>query len=199
MKYNDIVVAFTGAGISKSAGIPTFQDVPGISEKLSVDYKKSNLQDFEAVMNTLKENCSDKSPTPAHIALAKYKVPIITMNIDGLHQAAGSEYVLELHGNVNKNNIVLYGEQIHFAEDSVKLIYKCGDFCRENDALGTLLIIGTSMQTQFANYLSGMAQYYAELSVQFINEDADNKVQEFLNNAKLDLQETFFNEVQNDN
>ena len=51
----------------------------------------------------------------------------------------------------------------------------------------------------FLHYLSGMAQYYAELSVQFINEDADNKVQEFLNNAKLDLQETFFNEVQNDN
>ena len=193
----NIVVVLTGAGISKSAGIPTFQDIPGITDKLSVNYKKSNPKDFETVMNSLKANCSGKSPTPAHLELAKYKVPIITMNIDGLHQAAGSEYVLEIHGNVNKDNVVLYGEQIHFAEESVKLLYKCGDFCRDNVIVGNFLIIGSSMQTQFANYLAGMAEYYANLNVESINENADIEVPKFLKTIDLEMQEMFYQIVMN--
>ena len=148
----NIAIALTGAGISKSAGIPTFQEFPDIRDKLSVYYKKSHPREFDETMETLKKNCSGKSPTKAHFALAKYKIPIITMNIDGLHSAAGTDYVLEIHGNVDKNNVVLYGQSINYADESINLVYKCGSFCKSNNIDGILIIIGTSMQTQFANY-----------------------------------------------
>ena len=176
---NKVVIALTGAGISKSAGIPTFQEFPGISEKLSVTYKKNHPDGFNKIMEMFKENCLGKQPTKAHLKLAEYKIPIITMNVDGLHKAAGSKYVLEIHGNLEEENVVLYGQQIHYAEESVNLIYKCSKFCQSHDVDGVLLIIGTSMQTQFANYLASTAEE-AGLEIKFINEDADNQVTKFL-------------------
>lgn len=192
--FDGIVVSLTGAGISKAAGIPTFQEFPGITEKLSVTYKKSNPQEFNETMNMLKSNCTGKEPTQAHFSLAKYQVPIITMNIDGLHKAAGSEYVLEIHGNVYEDNVVLYGQQIHYAEESVELIYKCGMFCVESAVKGALLIIGTSMQTQFANYLATLAEN-AGLNVEYINENADEEVPKFLRNINVKQQQYFMNHV----
>ena len=191
---SNAVIALTGAGISKAAGIPTFQEFPGITEKLSVNYKKAHPQEFNETMDTLKANCSGKSPTQAHLILAKYKVPIITMNIDGLHKAAGSDYVLEIHGNVYEDNVVLYGQQIHYAEKSVNLIYKFGKFCKANDINGKLLIIGTSMQTQFANYLVTIADQ-VDLSIQFINENAEEEVPKSLINVNLKWQEYFLDDI----
>ena len=190
-----ICVAFTGAGISKTAGIPTFQEFPGITEKLSVTYKKNHPEEFNKVMNSLKSNCLGKSPTKAHLALAEYKIPLITMNIDGLHKDAGSQYVLEIHGNVYEDNVVLYGQQIHYAEESVKLLYKCSEFCETNDVNGMFLIVGTSMQTQFANYLSGMAQYYANLIIESINENADEEVPKLLHNIDMKYQQRFLDDI----
>ena len=180
-----ICAALTGAGISKAAGIPTFQEFPGITEKLSVAYKKAHPEEFNETMNTLKSN-----PTKAHISLAEYKIPIITMNIDGLHKAAGSDYVLEIHGNVYEDNVVLYGQQIHYADESLSLIYKCGLFCVDNDIKGSLLIVGTSMQTQFANYLAMIAEN-SSLSVKFINDNADEEVPKYLSNIDMKYQQIF--------
>lgn len=195
-----IAIALTGAGISKSAGIPTFQDFPGMSAKLSVQYKNSNPNDFNKTLNILKTNCTGKLPTKAHKALADSRIPIITMNVDGLHQAAGSDYVLEIHGNVFKNNVVLYGEQIHFAEESVNLIYQCQKFCKENFVSASLIIIGTSMQTNFPNYLVTIAERFnfadnIKLSVKFINEDADNEVPKVLKDIEQQSQMNFLNEL----
>ena len=185
-----ICAALTGAGISKAAGIPTFQEFPGITEKLSVAYKKAHPEEFNETMNTLKSNCTGKSPTKAHISLAEYKIPIITMNIDGLHKSAGSDYVLEIHGNVYEDNVVLYGQQIHYADESLSLIYKCGLFCVDNDIKGSLLIVGTSMQTQFANYLAMIAEN-SSLSVKFINDNADEEVPKYLSNIDMKYQQIF--------
>ena len=193
----NIAVALTGAGISKSAGIPTFQEFPDIKDKLSVDYKKSNPKEFNETMNLLKSNCSGKSPTKAHIALAEHKIPIITMNIDGLHQAAGSDYVLDIHGSVEKDNVVLYGQEIHFSEDSVKLLYKLSAFCKDYDSDGVFLIIGTSMQTQFANYLADMAVHFYNLKIESITENADELVPEFLMSINMEYQQMFFDEIFN--
>ena len=117
------------------------------------------------------------------------------MNIDGLHKDAGSEYVLEIHGNVYDDNVVLYSQQIHYAEESVKLLYKCSEFCNANNVNGMFLIIGTSMQTQFANYLSGMAQYYANLIIESINENADEEVPKILHNIDMKYQQRFLDDI----
>lgn len=60
------IVAFTGAGISKSAGIPTFEEIEGIKEKLSTEFKESNPKEFEEAINLLKTNVANKEPTKAH-------------------------------------------------------------------------------------------------------------------------------------
>ncbi len=180
MSKNKVVIALTGAGISKSAGIPTFQEFPGISEKLSINYKRSNPEDFSKVMSMLKSNCTGKTPTAAHLALAKYEIPIITMNVDGLHKAAKSKYILEIHGSFENDDVVLYGQQIHYAKESVELINRLENFCKRYDVDGILLIIGTSMQTQFANYLAMIAED-AGIKIKEINSNADEEVENFLN------------------
>lgn len=88
--------------------IPTFEEINGIKEKLSIGFKERNPNEFNKAINLLMSNVKDKKPTKAHKVLADLQMPIITMNIDGLHQKAGSRFVLEIHGNYERNNIVLY-------------------------------------------------------------------------------------------
>ena len=113
---NDNIVFFGGAGISTESGIPDFRSVDGLyGKKLKYppermlsrsfflshtgeffDYYRSNLMHLDAV------------PSTAHIKLfeleqaGKLKA-VVTQNIDGLHQKAGSKNVLELHGSVYRN------------------------------------------------------------------------------------------------
>ena len=147
------IIAFTGAGISKSAGIPTFEDIPEIKDKLSVEYKESNPEEFWEAINLLKNNVKDKEPTKAHKILAKNNIPIITMNVDGLHKKAGSKNVIEIHGNYIDDNIVLYGQQMHDSDLAINLIINIAKEAKENHEKAILLIIGSSMQTSFANLL----------------------------------------------
>ena len=93
------IIAFTGAGISKSAGIPTFLDTPGVKEKFSVEYREANPVDFYTEKLERVKMLHGKEPTKAHKALAELSIPIITMNIDCLHSKAGSRIVYEIHGN----------------------------------------------------------------------------------------------------
>ncbi|MCE4625331.1 MAG: NAD-dependent protein deacylase [Desulfurococcales archaeon] len=105
-------IALTGAGVSTASGIPDFRGPQGLwrkipSYKFSIDYFLENpgevwelyLQRFRAI-GALK-------PNPSHYALAKLESEsvlkaIITQNIDGLHQKAGSRNVIELHGTFKK-------------------------------------------------------------------------------------------------
>ena len=80
-----MIIAFTGAGISKESGIDTFQDRPGIREKLYRSYALAHPQEYREVMREFVNGMKDKEPNDAHIALAEYNIPIITMNVDGLH------------------------------------------------------------------------------------------------------------------
>ena len=172
------VIAFTGAGISKSAGIPTFEEIEGIKEKLSVEFREENPFEFRKAMNLLISNVKDKEPTMAHKILAKHNVPIITMNVDNLHKLAGSSTVIEIHGNYLKDNIVLYGEEMHDAEGALNLIINIAKEAEENNEIATLLIIGTSMQTAFAHVLARIAKAKG-MNVFFINDNADKKVELF--------------------
>jgi len=103
------VVAFTGAGISVESGIPDFRGAGGLWEKYDPS-EYATIEAFHAdpqkVWRMLKEigNLLENSrPNPAHLALSKLEDmghvrSVITQNIDGLHQEAGSKRVIEFHG-----------------------------------------------------------------------------------------------------
>ena len=93
------IIALTGAGISKQSHIPTFMERPDVREKLFRSYAKRHPEEYNEVIQQLKANMNGAKPNDAHLALAEYKIPIITMNIDGLHRLAGSD-ALELHGGL---------------------------------------------------------------------------------------------------
>lgn len=93
------IIAFTGAGISKQSNIPTFMERPDVREKLFRSYANSHHEEYNEVIKQLKANMNGAKPNDGHYALAEYHIPIITMNIDGLHKLAGSD-ALELHGGL---------------------------------------------------------------------------------------------------
>ena len=115
---SDNIVFFGGAGVSTESGIPDFRSESGIFNSLkkygaspeqlvSHSYYISNTEEFYTYY---KENLvfKDAEPNPAHIKLAELEKAgklkaVITQNIDGLHQKAGSKNVLELHGSIHRN------------------------------------------------------------------------------------------------
>ena len=114
------IIAFTGAGISKQSNIPTFMEAPEVRDKLFRSFAKTHHEEYNAVIRQLKENMRSAEPNDAHFALKEYNIPVITMNIDGLHAKAGTK-ALELHGGLPEddemdiawslyNKPVLYGD-----------------------------------------------------------------------------------------
>ena len=105
---------------------------------------------FNRVVQQMKDNMRGKEPNDAHRALAAYDIPIVTMNVDGLHQKAGSKTVIECHGNLEAGTMVLYGERA-FYEQAFDLLQQATDTADKNGQRKILLVIGTSYETQFAN------------------------------------------------
>jgi NAD-dependent deacetylase len=110
MRTAKSVAALTGAGISRESEIPTFRDEDGLWTRYDVDDVATpeafarDPQGVWAFHDMLRETMASARPNPAHMVLAKMEerypaFTIITQNIDGLHQAAGSKDVVELHGN----------------------------------------------------------------------------------------------------
>ena len=105
------VVALTGAGISTPSGIPDFRSAGGLWERedpmavASVCGFRADPRRFYAWFQPLLERILAARPNPAHVALAGIEragllKAVITQNIDGLHQRAGSREVYELHGHL---------------------------------------------------------------------------------------------------
>ena len=192
------IVAFTGAGISKASNVPTFQELGDIRNKLSRQFFNSNTKEFYELLLYMKKITDSALPNPAHIALAKYNVPVITMNIDCLHKRAGSTNLIEIHGNLeyvfcpkcNKKfdfetvresvycnkcnevlqpNVVLYGDSIPRYFDAINLI----GLAKE------LLVVGTSFYTSTASFMVDRAEA-AGIKVKIINENAENEVPSYL-------------------
>ena len=104
IKKSKRLVAFTGAGISVASGIPPFRGSDGLWSKydpscFDIDYflahPKESWRLIKKIFYSFLENVK---PNPAHYALAELGCPVITQNIDNLHQAAGSKDVIEYHG-----------------------------------------------------------------------------------------------------
>ena len=110
------IVFFGGAGVSTESGIPDFRSVDGLYHQkydyppetiLSHTFYRRHTDEFYRFYKD-KMLCLDAKPNAAHLALAKWEQEgklkaIVTQNIDGLHQAAGSKRVYELHGSVLRN------------------------------------------------------------------------------------------------
>lgn len=89
-----MVIAFTGARISKASGIPTFDEMGDLRNKLDRSFATHHKKEFDSIMANLKEVCGKAEPNDAHMALKEYDIPVITMNIDSLHNRAGSTQVI---------------------------------------------------------------------------------------------------------
>ncbi len=116
IESSDNIVFFGGAGVSTESHIPDFRSVDGLYHQ-QYDYPPETMLSHTFFMENTEEFFRfywnkmifpDAEPNNAHLALAhlekrgKLKA-VITQNIDGLHQAAGSREVLELHGSVHRN------------------------------------------------------------------------------------------------
>jgi len=111
------IVFFGGAGVSTESNIPDFRGVDGLYHQeyeyppetiISHSFYRSKPKEFYGFYKN-KMLFPDAKPNPAHLALAKLEglgklKAVITQNIDGLHQEAGSKNVLELHGSVRRNH-----------------------------------------------------------------------------------------------
>ncbi|MCI9374977.1 MAG: NAD-dependent protein deacylase [Oscillibacter sp.] len=112
----DNIVFFGGAGVSTESGIPDFRSAGGLYHQewqyppeviLSHTFYKSNPEEFFRFYRA-KMLAPDAKPNAAHLKLAAWEKEgkvraVVTQNIDGLHQAAGSRHVHELHGSVHRN------------------------------------------------------------------------------------------------
>jgi len=173
-------VALTGAGISVESGIPAFRGSQGLWEKYDpAEYATIGafIRDPAKVWRMLSEMaslCGDAAPNPAHAGLAELESmgilrSVITQNVDGLHQAAGSRQVIEYHGNMESLVCIACWKQYPTRErwvDSTAPACDCGQILKPNVVLfgepipwlaqeraeeeartcGVLLVIGTSAE-----------------------------------------------------
>lgn len=132
------VVVFTGAGISTPSGIPDFRS-PGTGAWTKVDPMRvasltafrQRPTDFFDWLRPLAKTSWDAEPNPAHLALADLErigiiQAVITQNIDGLHQKAGSKKVLELHGSFRTCTCLVCRQNFPF--ESYKRTFLDGSF-----------------------------------------------------------------------
>lgn len=198
------IVFFGGAGVSTESGIPDFRSVDGLYNQ-KYDYPPEQILSHTFFMHKTEEFyrfyrdkmlCLDKKPNKAHLKLAELEkagklTAVVTQNIDGLHQAAGSKKVYELHGSVLRNYCMKCGK-FHSAEyiKNSKGVPKCEcggvikpdvvlyeeglDDSTVSGALSaiqsadTLIIAGTSLTVYPA---AGFISYFKGGNIVLINRD----------------------------
>jgi len=122
------VVALTGAGISVPSGIPDFRS-PGTGlwenvdpmEVAHISVWRRTPERFWGFYGQRFAMLEGKRPNGAHQALAQLGVPVITQNIDGLHHAAGSQDVIEVHGSIGTASCLACGARYPLAETLARL------------------------------------------------------------------------------
>jgi len=202
IENSDNIVFFGGAGVSTESGIPDFRSVDGLYNQ-KYDYPPETIishtffmRDPEEFYRFYKDKMiyTDAKPNACHLKLAKLETEgklkaVITQNIDGLHQLAGSREVMELHGTIHKNRCMHCGkkyelEYIINSEGVPKCscggtikpevvlyeeglddttVYKAVEYIRNADVL---IIGGTSLTVYPA---AGLLQYYRGNKLVLIN------------------------------
>jgi NAD-dependent deacetylase len=125
------VVVLTGAGISAESGVPTFRGEEGLWKK----FRPEELATFDAFMANpelvwewyeyRRKIVDEIKPNPGHVALVDFqkhfdKFDLITQNVDGLHDQAGSRNIVELHGNIRKNKCIQCDKQYESLEGTIE-------------------------------------------------------------------------------
>lgn len=203
-RANSIVV-FTGAGISVPSGIPDFRSADGIYNQktnikaspediISHSFFESHTEDFFSFYKS-KMIYPKAEPNAAHKYFARLeakgkRVIVVTQNIDGLHQKAGSSQVLELHGNVHRNYCEqcgrFFGSDYVLNHNGVPLCDKCDGIVKPDVVLyeeqlneeiinrtisaimtcDTLIVVGTSLTVYPA---AGFLRYFRGNNLVVIN------------------------------
>ncbi|CAM1367098.1 NAD-dependent protein deacylase [Tenacibaculum litoreum] len=204
------LVVLTGAGISAESGIKTFRDADGLWEGHDI-YEVASPQGFHAnpelvldFYNQRRRQLLEVSPNKAHHNLVslekKFKVDIITQNVDDLHERAGNKNIIHLHGELlkarstknkhlvyNWNKDIVMGDVceenaqlrphiVWFGED-VPLLEKAAEITLQADIL---VIIGTSMQVypaaSLVNYIQHNTPIYFIDPKPAVNKNAFNNL-----------------------
>lgn len=178
-----MIIAFTGAGISKESGIDTFQDRPGIRDKLTRRYACKHPENYKGVMREFVANIEGKEPNDAHIALAEYNIPILTMNIDMLHEMAGSKYVIKMHGRLPDEDELdicntLYNTPVLY-DDPAPMYAKAYDVIDILTREDIFVVIGASTYTNVSTDLRRYAKLRGAKIVEIQN-NAGIEVRNFL-------------------
>jgi NAD-dependent deacetylase len=131
------VTALTGAGVSAESGIPTFRDAQtGLWAKFSPEelatpraFRRNPRLVWEWY-EWRRKLVAGAKPNPAHLALAEMerffpRFHLITQNVDGLHQRAGSRDVIELHGNITRTKCSVEGTIVSSWQDTGHVPPKC--------------------------------------------------------------------------
>ena len=200
------MVFFGGAGVSTESGLPDFRSVDGLySQKFDVPPEVMLSHDYflekpEAFYRFYREKmlCLDAQPNDAHRTLARWEregklLAVVTQNIDGLHQKAGSRRVYELHGSVYRNHCTRCGKFFgpEYVRDHPPVPYcdACGGLVKpdvvlygeslDGDCLrgaaeaiaqaDVLLVGGTSLTVYPA---AGLLGYYRGSRLALLNRDA---------------------------
>lgn len=136
------IVILTGAGISAESGVKTFRGSNGLWKNHRIEEVASPIaweKDTELVLefyNQRRKQLFEVSPNAAHFSLAKlggkYDVPIITQNVDDLHERAGSKNILHLHGELKKARSTFDSSLVYELKDWPLNI---GDKCEKGSQL----------------------------------------------------------------
>lgn len=185
------ICVLTGAGISAESGIKTFRDADGLWEGhdvMEVASPQGWQKDQDLVLdfyNQRRRQLKEVKPNAAHLALAElqkeYEVIVITQNVDDLHERAGSDRIIHLHGELTKvrstkdesyvtewpddlhtgdlcpsghqlrPHIVWFGEAVPMLDAAIQELYTAD----------VVMIIGTSLQVYPAAMLSSYAPPHA--------------------------------------
>ncbi len=171
IEANDNIVFFGGAGVSTESGIPDFRSVDGLYNQqydyppetiLSHTFYRKNPREFFRFYRN-KMLFLDAQPNAAHKKLAQLEQQgklkaVITQNIDGLHQAAGSKTVLELHGSVLRN----YCESCRKFHDAPYIL--------NSQDIPKCQACGGSVKPDVVLYEEGLDQKTINAAVRFIRE-----------------------------
>ena len=196
------IVFVTGAGISQESGIPTFRGKDGLWRK----YDPMTLATIDAFYQNPKlvwewyeerrQNILAANPNPGHKAIAEleqYKqVSVLTQNIDGLHQRAGSTNVYELHGSIItiKCTVCDFKDTITSNFTHLPPLCKCGNMLRpdvvwfgetlsqdiwksaieQSSSCDVMVVVGTSLAVSPANLLPVYAKQNGALMIE-VNPD----------------------------